>query len=186
LTIDLLSEAEKYICHGLKPITIKEDKKPTIDTWTPLRDMPNIPLEQVKQWLSNPLAVRMAVLLDKSWFAFDYDGLGEHRLRTRILPRCPKEIQDAYEATTRTKTPHGGHALFRINPQDFPEGIREIECWSLLGDDTKHNQVLLLSQNKYLVERGIGYEPVNNIECMMTLSKDTVTETLIVFNRSND
>lgn len=180
----ILSEAEKYIQHGKKPIPINEWKKPTIEKWIPWRNEPTIPLEQIKEWFSNPLAIHLAILLDKSLIAIDYDGLGEERLLNRILPRCPKEVQDAYEITARTRTPHGGHVLFRVNPEDFPEGIPEIECWNLLGNGREHNQVLLLSHTKYLVERGISYEPINGIDKLVTLSTDSVTELLIALKRS--
>jgi hypothetical protein len=178
----LLTETEKYIRHGRKVITINEKKKPTLKKWTPYRNIP-ISIEQVKEWLSDPLAVRIAILLDKSLLALDYDGLGEHRLQTRILPRSPKEVQNAFDITVRTRSPHGGHLLFGINAADFPEGIPEIGCWSLLGNGHNHHQVVLLSQNKYLIERGLDYKPINGIESLVTLSKDSVIEFTKILRR---
>ena len=123
--------------------------------WTPLRDM-EISIEQVMEWLSNPLAERIAVLLDKSLLAFDYDGAGEFVIWHKLVPRCSPELQDAFHKTTLTKTPNGGHLLFGIDVNDFHEGLRETQCW---WNGKNHNQVILLSQNKYLIERGMDTNP---------------------------
>ena len=179
---NLLPEAEELLSNNVrKLVPIDSEKKPALEKWTHLRDK-QASLEQIKLWFSSDLTVGLGIVLDKSWFVFDYDGLGEHRIKTRILPRAPKEIQDAFRITTHTKTPHGGHTLFRINPEDYPQGIKEKECWNLIGNGLQHNQVVLLSQNKYLIERGPGYEPIRGINCLVMLSKDSVTKLLTVID----
>ena len=159
----LLNEARQYLEHGRKIITIN-GKKPTLEEWTSLREM-QISIEQVQDWLSSPLAERIALLLDKSLLAFDYDGAGEYVIWDKLVPRCSKELQKVFHQTTLTKTPHGGHVLFGIDTKDFPGGLREIQCW---WNGKEHNQVILLSQNKYLVERGTGYQPVRGITSLGT------------------
>ena len=150
----LLAEAKQYLEHGRKIITIN-GKKPTLEEWTPLRNKDvQISIEQLQDWLSSPLAGRIALLLDKSLLPFDYDGAGEYVIWDKLVPRCGTELQKAFHQTTLTKTPHGGHILFGIDPNDFPDGFKEIQCW---WNGKEHNQVILLSQNKYLVERGMGY-----------------------------
>jgi hypothetical protein len=84
---ELLAAAREYLENGRKVITINADKKPTLEKWTPLRDM-NISIEQVNQWLSSPLAERIAILLDNSLVAFDYDGAGEYMFWDKLVPRC--------------------------------------------------------------------------------------------------
>jgi len=167
----LLAEAKQYLDCGRKVVTIN-GKKPTLVGWTPLKDM-EISTEQVRSWLSSPLAERIAVLLDKSLLAFDYDGAGEYVIWDKLVPRCTSEIRDAFHKTTLTKTPNGGHVLFGIDASDFPEGLSETQCW---WNGKGHNQVILLSQNKYLIERGIGYEAIRGIDCLVILTKPQVSE----------
>jgi hypothetical protein len=174
----LLAEAKQYLECRRKVVTIN-GKKPTLDEWTPLRDM-DISIEQIRDWLLNPLAERLAILLDKSLIPIDYDETGEYVLWNKLIPRCSPGLQDAFHQTTLTKTPHGGHALFGINIDDFPEGIKEIQCW---WNGKEHNQVILLSQNKYLIERGIGYEAIRGIECLVLLSKEQVNELISILQR---
>jgi hypothetical protein len=174
----LLAEAKRYLDYGRKVVTIN-GKKPTLVEWTPLRDM-EISIEQVREWLSSPLAERIAVLLDKSLLAFDYDGAGEYAFWKRMVPRCNPELQEAFHKTTLTKTPHGGHVLFGIDVNDFPEGLRETQCW---WNGKEHNQVILLSQNKYLIERGIGYQCKRGIETLVTLDIKLILELISLLKR---
>ena len=170
---ELLAAAREYLEHGRKVITINADKKPTLEKWTPLRDM-NISIEQVNQWLSSPLAERIAILLDNSLLAFDYDGAGEYMFWDKLVPRCSPELQTAFHHTTFTKTPHGGHVLFSIDP-DNNLGVKELEFWH---NGKEHNQALLLSQNEYLVERDIGYQAIRGIKSLLKLTQTQLYELL--------
>jgi hypothetical protein len=175
----LLAEAKQYLDNGRKVITINAEKKPTLEKWTPLRDM-DVSIEQVNEWLSSPLAERIAVLLDKSLLAFDYDGAGEYIIWDKLVPRCTPELQTAFRQTTLTKTPHGGHVLFGIDAKEFPEGLKEIQCW---WNGKEHNQIILLSQNKYLVERGTGYKAIRGIDFLVSLSEAQVSELINLLQR---
>lgn len=169
---DLLYKAEKYIIHGVPPITINDDKKPTLETWTDIRDSYKLPSnELLKQWLTNPLATHLAIVSGGRFLIIDYDGLGEQRLRTRVLPRCSVSIQEKFEKTTRTKTPHGGHTLIARDPENYDSKVEEIEAWKLTGSELEHQEVLLLSSEKYVVERGPGYEPIRDIESLEQFTK---------------
>ena len=76
--------------------------------------------------------------------------------------------------TTHTKTPNGHHRLLKINAQDFPEGIKE-KVYVKLND---HNEIVVKGRNHCLVERGPGYEIINDIESLVTLRKEQVEELL--------
>jgi len=82
----LLAEAKQYLERRGKIVTIN-GKKPTLDEWTPLRDM-DISIVQIRDWLLNPLAERLAILLDKSLIPIDYDETGEYVLWNKLVPRC--------------------------------------------------------------------------------------------------
>ena len=69
-------------------------KKPTIDEWTLLR-IKAISIEQVKTWLSTTSAERIAILLDNSLLPLDYDGISEHVVWNKLVPRCSEELQNA-------------------------------------------------------------------------------------------
>ena len=174
---DLLGKAEKYLSYGVPSITIKDDKKPTLDTWTDIRDLHKLPSEELLiQWLTNPLATHLAIVSGGRFLIVDYDGLGEQRLRNRILPRCSTSIQDKFERTTRTKTPHGGHTLIARDPENSDTKVEEIEAWKLTSDELEHQEVLLLSSEKYVIERGPGYEPVRDIEALEQFTKEEEIE----------
>ena len=174
---DLLDKAEKYLSHGVPSITTNDDKKPTLDTWTDIRDSRKLPSKELlTQWLTNPLVTHIAIVSRGRFLIIDYDGLGEQRLRNRILPICSTSIQDKFERTTRTKTPHGGHTLIARDPKNYDTKVEEIEAWKLTGDELEHQEVLLLSSEKYVVERGPGYEPVRDIEVLEQFTKDEEIE----------
>ena len=81
----------------------------------------------------------------------------------------------------RTKTPSNGlHIIFGIRSDDFPSGGRTREYWSEQGNGKGkgHNQVNLMGTGYYVVERGPSYESINDLECLVTLSKIQVEELL--------
>jgi hypothetical protein len=188
----LLAEAKHYLEYGKKVVTVKitEDgaKKPTLEKWTPLRNV-GIDIEQVERWLSNPEAKYIAILLDKAHLALDYDRSGEYVVWDKLVPRCSPKLQEAFHKTTFTKSPEGGHLLFGMNPEEFSDNIKdsdkgfgEIQYWS---NGEEHNEVVLLSPTKYLVERGIGYLGVRGIESLVTLDKPTVLEFVDLLKRGS-
>jgi len=174
---DLLVKAEKYISHCVPLITVNNNKEPTLGTWTDIRDSYKLPSKELlKTWLVNPLATHLAIISRGRLLVVDYDGLGEQRLRTRILPRCSMVIQEKFERTTRTKTPRRGHTLIARDPENYDTKVEEIQAWKLTSSELEHQEVLLLSSEKYVVERGPGYEPVGDIETLEQFTKDEEIE----------
>src|SRR5918996_1775571 len=146
---ELLNKAEKFISFGVPAITINGNKKPTLETWTDIRDSNKLPSKELlKQWLTNPLATHLAIVPAGRFLIVDYDGLGEQRLRSRVLPRCSVTVREKFEGTTRTKTPNGGHTLIARDPENYNTKVREIEAWKLAGNGVEHQEVLLLSSEK--------------------------------------
>ena len=74
-----------------------------------------------------------------------------------------------------TKTPHGYHRAFRYLLDDFPDGIKERTFLKLNGE---HSEIALKGKNHYLIERGPGYEIINDVESVVTLTKPEVNELL--------
>lgn len=92
------------------------------------------------------------------------------------MTTCPRfYLCDFFELLT--KTPRGGHVLFGSAAGD---GISEITCWS---NGKSHNEVVLLSQEKYIVERGVGYRCVRGIDSLVTLTKEQVIEFMSLLKR---
>ena len=113
----------------------------------------------------------------------DLDNLGQEVFQTKLLPKCSQELQFAINSTTRTKTPSNSvHIVFRIKLEDFPKGILTKEYWNDLGNG-KHNQINLMGRGHYLVERGPGYESINGLECLVTLSKIQAKEILNILGK---
>ena len=66
--------------------------------------------------------------------------------------------------------------------EDNPHGIKEITC-NLARNKDDHNEIKLLSHNKYIVERGPGYEKINGIKEIITLSNEQVNELAPILER---
>jgi hypothetical protein len=148
------------------------DKRGRIATREELVDYFGLNGNKKAQWL--------AVILDspKPLAALDLDGSGVVVFREKILSRCSEGLKIAINTTMRTRTPTNGiHIVLRINPKDFPEGIHTKEYWNDLGNG-KHNQINLMGRGHYLVERGPGYESLNDPGCLVTLSKKRCEELL--------
>ena len=69
-------------------------------------------------------------------------------------------------------------------------GVEEMLCWELLcigqGDNHNNNghaEIRILSQNKYSVECGQGYEPITDIQQIVTLSKEASIELVEICRR---
>jgi hypothetical protein len=167
----LLECAKKFTQYGI-PVIPTKNKIP-VEKWTERRNQ--IATEQeLVAWFSNGKANGMAIPINNTEFAIDTDGTCECLFLNKVVARLPKDIQDAVNNTTHTKTPNGDHRLFRINSQDFPEGIKE-KVYLKLND---HNEIALKGKNHCLVERGPGYDIINDIDSLIILQKDQVNQLL--------
>lgn len=175
---DLLAAAEEYTRLGYVVIPTK-DKRPTIK-WTDRRGIKATP-EELQQWFggnnNNSNVEGIGIILDKSMVAFETDGVGESVFNQKLLPNLSIGTRETYTKTTQTKSPNGHHRLFRMNTEDNPHGIKEITCnLSRNKEGNGHDEIKVLSQSKYINERGPGYQKIIGIEGIVTLSKEQVTE----------
>ena len=140
--------------------------------------------QEIDSIFSNPDVGRVGLILNNRSILIDYDGaLGRYMLWNGLMPRCSKELQNDLRSTAHTKTPHGGHILVLLDASAFPDGIEEMLCWQLLcnglggnDDNNGHTEIRILSQNKYSIEYGHDYEPIIDIQHMVTLSKEASIE----------
>ncbi len=186
----LVAQAKKVQRLGFPPVPIiaGEDKKPpSWFAWTDLRDGRRSALtdEEIEDIFSNPEVGRVGILLNRRSLLIDYDGmLGHSVLWSELMPRCSPELQRQLRATAHTKTPHGGHILVLLDANAFPDGIEEMLCWQLIANghggngngNNGHAEIRVLSQNKYSVEYGQDYEPIVDIQQVVTLSKEASIE----------
>jgi hypothetical protein len=185
----LVDHAKKFQTLGFQPVPIatgKEKKPPSWFWWTDLRDgkRPALTHQEIETAFSSPEIGSVGIVLDKRCFLIDYDGaLGEQVLWREMIPRCSKELQRQLRSTTKTKTPHGGHILILLDSGTFPDGIEEILCWQLLANGHGHAEIRILSQNKYSIEYGQDYQPIIDIQQVVTLSKESSIELVEKFRR---
>lgn len=178
----LLATAEEYTRLGYVVIPIK-DKRPIIK-WTERRGK-KATSEVLQQWFgnnNNSNVEGIGIILDMSIVAIETDGIGENTFNFKLLSKLSYETREAYQKTTHTKSPNGHHRLFRINTEDNPHGVKEITCNLAKGKDG-HDEIKILSQNKYIVERGPGYEKVNGMENLVTLSREQINELSTILER---
>jgi hypothetical protein len=168
--ISLLEHARILTQHGFHVIPTK-NKRPVLEKWEDRRKLLATEEEHVS-WFSNGKADGVAITINETEFAIDTDGTGESLLQNKIVHRLSRVLKDKIDKTMHTRTPHGHHRSFKINQEDFPEGIKEKTIVKLDG----HNEIAIKGKNHYLVERGLGYEIVNNVDCIITLSKDETEE----------
>jgi hypothetical protein len=181
----LLSVAEEFTFrYGIGVIPINGSKRPVVGrvvdkrrriaTREELEDYFGPNGTKKAQWL--------AAVLDspKPLIALDLDGTGFAVFEKKVLPKCSNGLRRAIDRTTRTKTPRNGlHILLRIQSEDFPNSINTKLFWNELGNGN-HNQINLMGKGHYLVERGPRYEPINELDCLVTLTKEQVKELLYV------
>lgn len=186
----LVSYAKKVQSLGFQPVPIlgTEKKPPGWFPWTDLRDGKRSALtnEEIEKVFANPEVDRVGIILNKRSFLIDYDGTsGQCILWSEVIPRCSKELQRLLRSTAHTKTPHGGHILVTLDDSAFPDGVEEILCWQVLnnGHTNCNEEIRVLSQKKYSIEYGQGYEPTRKIEDKVTLSKEASTELVEIFRR---
>ena len=171
----LIIEARKLTNCGF-PVIPTKNKIP-VEKWTDRRNQRATEQELVR-WFSNGKADGIAIPINNTEFAIDTDGTCELLFLNKVVTRLSQKLQDAVNTTTHTKTPNGHHRLLKINAQDFPEGIKE-KVYVKLND---HNEIVVKGRNHCLVERGPGYEIINDIESLVTLRKEQVEELLKTLN----
>jgi hypothetical protein len=179
----LLSVAEEFTFrYGIGVIPINGSKRPLVGSVIDKRG--RIATREELEDFFGPNGTKkakwLAVMLDspKPLIALDLDGTGFAVFEKKVLPKCSKSLRRAIDATTRTKTPGNGfHVLFGIQSEDFPNGINTKVFWNELGNGN-HNQINLIGKSHYLVERGPGYEPINELGCLVTLTTEQVKELL--------
>ena len=187
----LVIHAKKVQDLGFSPVPIAagtEKKPPSWFPWTDFRDGKKPPLttNEIETVFANPEVGRVGIILNKRSVLIDYDGaLGKQMLWSEMIPSCSKELQRLLRSTTYTKTPHGGHILVLLDPIAFPEGVEEILCWQLLvsGHADGNAEIRILSQNKYSIEYGMDYEPIVDIQKVVTLSKEESIELVEICRR---
>ena len=168
--VSLLEHARRLTQHAFSVIPIK-NKRPVLEKWIDRRNQLATD-EELVMWFSNGKAEGVTITIDETQFAIDTDGTGESLLQDRIVHRFSSVLKDKVHRTMHTKTPHGHHRSFRVKHEDFPEGIREKSIVKLDG----HNEIAVKGKNHYLVERGEGYDIVNDVDCIVTLSKEETIE----------
>lgn len=175
MTHDLLVEAQEYTRLGYAVVPTK-DKQPIIK-WTERRRI-KATSKDLQKWFgtNNANVEGLGIILDESTMVVETDGIGESVFNQKILPRLSAHVREAYGNTTHTKSPNGHHRLFRINCEDTPYEVKEITCNLSRPIVGGHDEIKLLSQKKYINERGPGYENVNGIEHIAILSIEQVAE----------
>jgi hypothetical protein len=155
LKCDLLSEAQEYTQFGYVVVPTK-DKQPII-RWTERRGI-RATAEELQRWFStnNSGIEGIGIILDASLVVIETDGIGEAIFIKKLLPKLSAQTQEAYRNTTNTKSPNGHHRLFRVNSEDNPHEVKEITCNLSRTVAGGHDEIKLLSQKKYINERGPG------------------------------
>lgn len=185
----LVCYAKKVQNLGFSPVPITagaEKKPPAWFSWTALRDRRRQAFteQEIEVIFSNPEVGRVGLILNNRSILIDYDGtLGQHMLWKELMPRCSKELQNDLRSTAHTRTPNGGHILVLLNATALSDGVEEMLCWQLLGNghvrngnSNSHAEIRILSQNKYSIEYGHDYEPIIDIQQIVTLSEEKSIE----------
>lgn len=174
--------------HEIGVIPVNENKQPMVETVVDKRGRIATPEELDDYFgpIGSKKAQWLAVLLDSpcKMVAFDLDGTGLSTFQEKVVPRCSRELQNTVNMSMRTKTPQDGlHILFKIKRVEFPNGIHTREYWSDLGNGKRHNQINLMGDGYYLIERGPVYSENNGPESLVTMSKDDMQEMLNVLEQ---
>jgi hypothetical protein len=174
----LIAEARKLTNYQFPTIPLK-DKIAIIKYKHRRRDLATA--KEIDTWFSNgdgksPIANGIAIAINDTEFGIDTDSdKCESIFLNKIILKLPAELQDRVNKTMHTKTPHGHHRTFRYIHADFPEGIKEKIYLKLNGE---HSEIALKGKDHILVERGSGYEIINGVDDIVTLTKSEVNELL--------
>jgi hypothetical protein len=167
---ELLLEANNLTKHGFLTIPLY-NKVPTIE-YSERRQYLASEQERNEWFGSGSKANGLAIAINGTEFAIDTDGECESLFLNDVIPQFSNNLKDKISATMHTKTPSGHHRTFKIKPEDFPDGIKEKAYVRLEG----HNEIVVKGKKHILNERGPGYEIINDVDCLATLSKDEVYE----------
>ena len=170
-----ITEARKLTNHDF--IIIPLNDKIAIIKYKDRRKIPAISNE-IDLWFSNddgriPRANGIAIAINNTEFGIDTDGEKCESIFLKIISKLSVDLQDKIRKTMHTKTPHGYHRTFRYISNDFPDGIREKTYVKINGE---HSEIAIKGKDHYFVERGPGYEIINDVEHVVTLTKAEVNE----------
>jgi hypothetical protein len=174
----LTAEAKKLTDHNFPIIPLK-DKIPIIKYKHRRKGLATS--KEIDLWFSNgdgktPEANGIAITINNTEFGIDTDGdKCESIFLNKIFSSLSFELQSKIRTTMYTKTPHGYHRTFRYIHVDFPDGIKEKTYFKLNGE---HSEIALKGKDHIFVERGPGYEIINGVEDLVTLTKAEVNELL--------
>ena len=174
----MITEARKLTDHGFPIIPLKD--KIAIIKYGHRRKALATPKE-IDSWFSNgngkiPKANGIAIAINNTEFGIDTDGEKcESIFLNKIVPNLSAELQDKIHKTMHTKSPRGHHRTFKILSEDFPDGIKERTIVNL---KVNIDEIAIKGKNHYFIERGHGYEIINDVESVVTLTKTEVNELL--------
>lgn len=173
----IITEARKLTDHGFPIIPLK-DKHPIITYGHRRKKLATA--KEIDKWFSNgdgktPTANGIAIAINDTEFGIDTDGGKCESIFLDIISNLSAELQNKIRATMYTKTPRGFHRTFRYLSEDFPKGIKDKIYFKQNGE---HGEIALKGRDHYLVERGPGYEIINGVESVITLTKTEVNELL--------
>jgi hypothetical protein len=173
----LISESKKLTDHDFPIIPLK-DKIPIVQYEHRRNRLATT--DETDLWFSNgdgriPKANGIAIAINNTEFGIDTDGdKCESVFLNKIVFNLSTELQDKIGRTMHTKTPHGHHRMFKVLSEDFPDGIKEKTIVKFEG----HSEIVVKGNNHILFERGPGYEIVNDVDCIVTLTKEETMELL--------
>jgi hypothetical protein len=180
--VDLVTEAKIFTAKGFVVIPLN-DRVPIIQ-WTKRRKQ-LASTKEIDIWFSKgnggPKANGIGIALNETEFGIDTDSDECEKIFVgKVVPRFSSDLQNKVLATMHTKTPRGYHRMFRYADQDFPNGIKTKTPYR---QNDGHSEIMLKGTKGCLFERGPGYEPINDVEHVKSLSKDEIDEFLGTLER---
>ncbi len=182
----LIAEAKNLTNCGISVIPLR-DKIPIIEYKHRRKKLATA--QEIDSWFSNgdgriPKANGIAIAINNREFGIDSDSEKfESLFLNKIVSKLTTDLQKKVHQTMHTKTPHGHHRTFRYVHEDFPDGIKEKTFVKLNGE---HSEIALKGKDHIFIERGPGYEIINNIEDIVTLTKSEVNELLGTLDKFGD
>ena len=184
----LLDESEKYTQAGHLTIPISHEivngrktKKPAKGSGSWTKNKGRVYSRAYREkWFSpdNNEVECLAIAMNstKLCIGFDVDGTEGFCIFTnKILSKLSLSLRDKFEKTALTKTPSGGfHWIFEISRKEFPLDIKSKDLWT--SPYASHSEIKLFGTTKYLVERGLGYECIRDIDCLQLIRNDELNE----------
>ena len=178
MTYELITEAKKLTSNGFSIIPLN-DKVAIIKYEHRRKELAST--KEIDLWYNGngksniSKANSIGIAINNTEFGIDTDGEKcEYIFKNKIISKLSTELQNKINSTMQTKTPHGYHRTFRIIKDDFKEGIKEKTIVKFDG----HNEITIIEKNHYFVERGPGYDIINDVDCIVTLSKEEALELL--------